>query len=60
MESDSGIKKCKNCDHDIILEGNLWIHITTSKRDGKGSFYIKGDADIICPICKCLKPEPES
>ena len=59
MESDNGTKKCRNCGHDIILGGDLWIHITTSDRNGRGGFDIPGKADIICSICGCRNAEPE-
>ena len=39
--------------------GDLWIHITTSDRDGRGGFDIPGKPDIICSICGCRNPEPE-
>ena len=59
MQSDDETKKCKNCHHDIIWDKNLWIHITSSIRDGRGGFDITGQPDIICSICGCRNPEPE-
>ena len=59
MESDNGIRECKNCNHNIIKEGRQWVHITSSISDGKGGFDRNGKVDIICPICGCDNPEPE-